>query len=424
VKLAAASKEFVVAGVYGRSDAYEAFLTAALVPALLVNLVSEAMSQALIPTFVRVRDREGREQAQLLLSNVLFSTTVLLGVGVLGIATLARRVIPLLGSHFSTAKIECTVHLVYGLVPLVFLAGLASICTVVLNATGRFGLPALAAIAGPLTIIAVVPFTRAFGIWPMVFATIVGASIQLFWVAVMMDRNGYRLAPRWHAPDEDTVSVARQYGPIFLSGLVASGGLLVDQAIVAMLPSGNVAALAYGCRFVGVVLALAGGSIASALTPVFAEMTACRDWEGCRKTLRTWGWISGGVTTLLAGALILSAHPLVRLAFQHGAFQQQDSIAVSQVLEMSAIQIPFFVLSRVFYRFLIAMRRSDLIFYCGLINLGLNIVLDLLLVRWMGVAGIALATSFWTASTLAFLSYCSWKVLSRSEQAVFPERVG
>ena len=81
---------------------------------------------------------------------------------------------------------------------------------------------------------------------------------------------------------------------------------------------------------------------------------------------------------------------------------------------MYAIQIPFFVTSRVYYRFLVAMRRTDLILYCGILNLGLDIALNLLLMRWFGVAGIALATSLWTVSTLFYLWYWSRKLLARA----------
>ena len=91
--------------------------------------------------------------------------------------------------------------------------------------------------------------------------------------------------------------------------------------------------------------------------------------------------------------------------FQHGAFGPGDTAVVATVLAMYAIQIPFFVTSRVFYRFLVAMRRTDLVLYCGVINLGLDIVLNLVLMRWYGVAGIALATSLWTVSTFLFLWY-------------------
>jgi putative peptidoglycan lipid II flippase len=60
------------------------------------------------------------------------------------------------------------------------------------------------------------------------------------------------------------------------------------------------------------------------------------------------------------------------------------------------------------------MRRTDLILYCGILTLGLDIVLNIILMRWFGVAGIALATSLWSISTFLFLWYWAWKLLPRS----------
>ncbi len=75
----------------------------------------------------------------------------------------------------------------------------------------------------------------------------------------MMDCHGYRFRLRWHGSHRATREVAHQYGPVLLSGVVASGGLLVDQSMAAMLPSGSVSALAYANRFVSVVLTLLAG---------------------------------------------------------------------------------------------------------------------------------------------------------------------
>src|SRR5580700_5449875 len=69
VKIAAMGKEFVVAGVFGRSDAMDAFLAAFLIPNLLINLIAESMNQALVPTLIKVRMRDGWERAQELLSS-------------------------------------------------------------------------------------------------------------------------------------------------------------------------------------------------------------------------------------------------------------------------------------------------------------------------------------------------------------------
>jgi putative peptidoglycan lipid II flippase len=116
--------------------------------------------------------------------------------------------------------------------------------------------------------------------------------------------------------------------------------------------------------------------------------------------------------------MIAGSRFLIRVTFQHGAFGPSDTNAVAPVLAMYAIQIPFVVCSRVFYRFLIAMRRTDVILYLGIVNLVLDIVLNLILMRLFGIAGIALATSLWTASTLFFLWYWTWKVLARQESEV------
>jgi putative peptidoglycan lipid II flippase len=120
------------------------------------------------------------------------------------------------------------------------------------------------------------------------------------------------------------------------------------------------------------------------------------------------------VSTPIALALIVGAHWLIRITFQHGVFGPADTLQVTPVLAMYAIQIPFFVSSRVFYRFLVAICRTDLIFYCGALNLALDVVLNLVLMRYFGVAGIALATSLWTVSTFFFLWYWSRKLLFAS----------
>ncbi|WP_348261424.1 lipid II flippase MurJ [Telmatobacter sp. DSM 110680] len=419
VKLAATAKEFTVAEAFGRSDALESFLAAALIPGLLINLISESMNQALVPSLMRVKEREGRESAQQLFSASMLCNIVILVASSLVMAISARYFIPLIASHFSTPKLNLAVRLFYGLLPAIVFSGIASNFAVVLNTEGRFAMPALAPIATPLAIMVAIPlFSGEAGVWAIVYATVIGSFISVVWMGSMLKANGYRAVPRWYGMTKSAREVAAQYGVVLLSGLVASGGLLVDQSMAAMLPAGSVSALVYAGRFVGVALTLLGGAASSAAAPLFSEMVVRNDWSGCRRSLRIWATASAVVTSLVAGALILAAHLLVRLTLQHGAFGAQDTSAVSRVLIMYALQIPFFVSSRVFYRFLLAMRRADLVFYCGLLNLVLDVALNLLLMRSMGVAGIALATSLWTVSTFVFLCYWSWKVLPCDGEAL------
>jgi putative peptidoglycan lipid II flippase len=412
VKIAATFKEFTVAGVYGRSDAMDAYLAAFLIPNLLINLISESMNQALVPTLIRVREHEGHERAQQLLSSAMLWVCLLLTAATLFMALAARGFFPLIASHFPPQKLALSIRLFYALLPVVLITGIATNCTAVLNTFDHFALLALAPVATPVAIILAALFLSGrCGIWAMVYATLAGALVHAGSVAWMMEVHGYRLRLFWHGTTEATREVARQYGPVLLSGVVASGGLLVDQSMAAMLPAGSVSALAYANRFVSVVITLLAGAVSAAVVPHFSRMIAHADWTGCRHTLRTWVRLTALVSTPIALALIAGSHLLIRTAFQHGVFSPADTALVTPVLAMYAIQIPFFVSSRVFYRFLVAMRRTDLIFYCGALNLALDVVLNLLLMRWYGVAGIALATSLWTVSTFVFLWYWTWKLL-------------
>jgi putative peptidoglycan lipid II flippase len=412
VKAVATLKEIAVAGVYGRSDDLDAFLAAALIPGLLINLISESMNQALVPTLVRVREQEGHDRAQQLLSSSMLWMCALLGAVSVGMAICARGFFPLIASHFQAEKMDLAVRLFYGLLPVVLITGVATNCTAVLNTLDRFALPALATVATPLAIIlGSLLLSERCGIWAMVYATLAGALVHAAVVVGMMDAQGYRFRLRWYGMTEATREVGRQYGPVLLSGVVASGGLLVDQSMAAMLPAGSVSALVYAGRFVSVVLTLLAGAVSTAVTPYFSRMIALRDWTGCRNTLRTWVWLTALVSVPIAAALIAGAHWLIRITLQHGAFGPHDTAVVTPVLALYALQIPFFVSSRVLYRFLVAMRRTDLILYCGILNLALDVVLNLILMRWFGVAGIALATSLWTVSTFFFLGYWTWKLL-------------
>jgi putative peptidoglycan lipid II flippase len=415
VKLVATFKEIAVASVYGRSDSIDAFLAAALIPGLLVNLISESMNQALVPTLVRVREQEGHERAQQLLSSSMLCMCVLLGAASAVMALAAHGFFPLIASNFPPSKLAFSIRLFYALLPIVLLTGVATNCTAVMNTLDRFSLPALApSVISISIIVCTLFFGNRAGIWAMVYATLAGTLLHALVVILMMERRGYRFRLRWYGVTTATREVAGQYGPVLLSSVVASGGLLIDQSMAAMLPSGSVSALVYANRFVSVVLTLLAGAVSTAVVPYFSRLIVHKDWTGCRHTLRTWVRVTAVVSVPCALVLAGGARSLVRVALQHGQFGPHDTTVVASVLAMYAIQIPFYVVSRVHYRFIVAMRRTDLILYCGIINLALDIVLNLVLMHWFDVAGIALATSLWTVSTFLYLRFWSRRLLAHA----------
>jgi putative peptidoglycan lipid II flippase len=79
--------------------------------------------------------------------------------------------------------------------------------------------------------------------------------------------------------------------------------------------------------------------------------------------------------------------------FERGRFSAADALVVGGVQRLYVLAIPFFAVGMLFSRFLAAAHRTDLLLLGNVGLLLTNIVLDALLVRWLGVGGIALATS-------------------------------
>ena len=393
--LASTAKELAVARWFGRGDALDAFLIAYLLPSFLVNLVAGSFNAAMIPTFIQVREREGKEAAQRLFSGVMVVSLVLLVAVSVVVGVLAPYFLPLLGSGFSAAKLMLTQRLLYALLPFIVLSGLAVAWTAILNAGEHFGLPALSAMLTPLSIIAFLFLLgKAWGIYTLAVGTVAGVALQAGVLGRLLKVRGVRLEPRWYGWDPSLRNVLGQYAPMLAGALLMGSTELVDQSMAAMLQPGSVAALNYARKIVSLFIVVGATPLGTAALPYFSQMVANQDWSGCRHTLRVYSRSILLVTVPITLGLVVFSHPLIRIVFQRGAFTAVDTGVVSRVQALLSLQIPFYILANLGVRLISALKRNWVLMAIAGVNMIVNIVFNLILMRYLGVAGIALSTSF------------------------------
>ncbi|OLD95299.1 MAG: murein biosynthesis integral membrane protein MurJ [Cyanobacteria bacterium 13_1_40CM_2_61_4] len=393
-KVGATAKELVVARWFGRGDVLDAFLIAFLLPSFFVNLVAGSFHLALIPTFIQVRETEGREAAQRLFSSVTaLSLGILVGLSIL-LGLTAPYYLRLLGSGFSPAKLALTRDLTYLLLPIIVLGGLEGILVAILNAEERFALPAfLPVVSSLLAVLSLFAAGKSLGIFALALGTVVGQAVETVVLLWALRRKGGWLGPRWTGMDPNMRQVVGQYAALVAGSLLMGSTNLVDQSMAAMLDPGSVAALNYANKLVSAISGTATLALSSAALPYFSQMVASQDWKGCRHTLKTYFLFSVAATVPVTLGLLLWSHPLIKILFQRGAFTERDTNVVSATQAMFAIQIPFYVLGILLTRVIASLKRNDLLMCGALINLTLDIILNLVLMKFFGVAGIALSTS-------------------------------
>jgi putative peptidoglycan lipid II flippase len=85
---------------------------------------------------------------------------------------------------------------------------------------------------------------------------------------------------------------------------------------------------------------------------------------------------------------------LIRIIYQRGAFTAVDTGVVSRVQALLSLQVPFYILTILGVRIISALKKNWVLMVNAGVNLVDNVVFNLILMRYLGVAGIALSTSF------------------------------
>ncbi len=387
-------RELVVANYFGRSDALDAYVTAYVLPLFIVNLVSKSFDVAVIPTFVEVRESEGAEVAQRLFSGALvWSLALLVTIAVL-LAAFAPYYLPWLASGFSSSKLLLTRKLLYFMLPLIVMSAVTVNGTALLNVGERFAMPALLPVLPPIGgLLCLIEFGKRWGIYSLAAGTVTGTALQAASLVVLARSHGVSLRPCWHGLDPKLRQVIGQYIPMVAGALLMGTTELVDQAMAAMLQPGSVAALGYARKIVNVLVVVGAIPLGAATLPYFSDMVAKRAWDACRHTLRTYTGLIFLVTVPITAGMVVFARPLVRILFQRGAFTAMDTTVVSHTEAWLALQVPFYLAGNMAVRLISALKRNGVLMLIAAVNTVLNAVLNWVLMKRYGVAGIALSTS-------------------------------
>jgi putative peptidoglycan lipid II flippase len=143
-------------------------------------------------------------------------------------------------------------------------------------------------------------------------------------------------------------------------------------------------------------------AVSAAVLPYLSRLSAREDFAELRRTVRIVVSVILLVALPVSVLVLCFSEELVRLVFQRGQFNAADTLLVARVQRMFVLQVPVFVSSIFFVRVLSALRRNDVLLYIAIGGVLTNAVLDYVLMQWLGVAGIALATSLvYVAAALA-----------------------
>jgi putative peptidoglycan lipid II flippase len=389
-KVAAAVKVAVTARYFGAGDELDAFLIAFLLPGFFVDTVAGTFTPSLVPELIRAR-AAGTAQ-RVVQSGLAMVLGAILPLALLLIVA-GPWIVPLLGSSFSADKVDLTVALLLSMLVWLPLGAFSATWRAVLNAHGNVALAAGVQMASPvLTMLFLFLGGARWGVYVLCAAVVVGSLAEFGILGFAVRRLGYSLRPSWTGWTGETLAIRAQYLPLLAGTLIVSGCGLVDQAVAGSLGTGSVSALSYGVKYAGVLIAIGGTGMATAVLPEFSRLVTLGRWTELRRALRVHVGVAMAVMVPVTAGFIVASEWIVRVTFQRGEFGPEEAALVTGIQQFSLLIVPFAVMLLIAQRLATALSATGLILRAGVAAMVANITGDVLLPRWFGVSGVALAS--------------------------------
>jgi putative peptidoglycan lipid II flippase len=353
-----------------------------------------AFASAFVPAYSKALASDGEEVADLLAADAM----AVLAAGALAVTVVAELTMPWLmyaiAPGFHGAKHDLAVRLTQIMMPYLPCMAIYAHLSGVLNGRNRFILSAAAPILLNLwTLLAVWPAHNTlqaayFASWGVIVAGISQAAL-LWWGVRHSGANVDIRRPRLTPAIKALIGLA-------VPGAIAASAFQVNVFISSMLVSqvnGARTWLTVCDRLYMLPQSLVGVAIGVALLPRLSRRVHAGDKVGSHAAIDEAVVFSLALSLPAAAALVAMPYFLIDGLYTRGEFTHFDAHATAQALQQYGWGVPAFVLSQLFSRVFFASQDTRTPMRYALVSVAVNIAAGVTLFHFVGVGGIAAATS-------------------------------
>lgn len=394
-------RDMALAALFSRTIT-DAWTAAFRLPNLFRRLLGEgSLSVSFIPVFVEAR-MDSKERAQQLANGfytlLLLFLAVLTALGILFAEPVMRL---LLDSGYSPEKLEITVRMARIMFGFTFFITTYAYFMGILNALGKFALPAL---APTLFNVAMITSTLLPGSWfpfegdGLAWGVLIGGALQTVILVPALARLGAMPRLQWRGLNEDMRRVLRN----MLPGLLGMGLLqfttIVNLKYASGLGEGAISYIYWADRLLELPLSLVSVSLGTALLPTLAALWSQGQKQQMSDTANYYLRLNLFVAVPAALGLYYLALPIVEVLFMRGEFTGADAEQTATVLRVYSVILVSTSCVRVLVPAYYATKNTWFPAVVSAVSLVAHIALAPLLMRESGLDG--LVTSALISATL------------------------
>lgn len=396
-------KDIVLSYYYGASSISDVYLISLTIPTGIFAFVGAAISTGFIPMYSKIEKIEGSLEAEKYTSNLINIILLICTVIIIIAYIFSEQIVRAFASGFEGEVLELTINFTrIGLLQ-IYAMGIIYIFNGFLQIKKNYIVPALIALPlNFLTIFSII-ISYNYGILYLAIGTLLATFSQLIFLVPFIVKKKFEYSLFVDIKDKNIKNMAKIALPVIIGASVNEINILIDRTIASNIVEGGISALTYANKLNQFFQGIFVVTIATVIYPEISRMAAEKNLKGVRNTLRT--AILGVIIFIIpvtVGTMFFSKQ-VVSFLFGRGAFDEQAVSLTSIALFFYSLGMIGFGLREILSRAFYAIQDTKTPMLNGIVGMFVNIVLNIVLSKYLGLGGLALATSFSALITVLLL---------------------
>lgn len=387
-------KSLIIATYYGTSAELDTYFLALAPFNLILGIVAGAIQATLIPKYLELSIKKGKQYALSFLISFLFyiMSGVALIIGVFWWKTSFWA--SYLGTGFSIHQVTLMASFLRITTLLLVFAVFNTFGIALFNAHQRFSLSAsLPLVGGIFSVVYILSF-RDQGVVSLLYGLALGMGIQSCLIGGLVRYCfadcSFTFFSLRHPEIRHTGKVL---SPLILGGMLGHTNIIIDQIMASMLPAGSISALQYANRLHSVLTQMFVMVVSNAALPFFAQQVAQHDLQALKATFFQVAKRTLLFLLPLSFIILFFGNTFVKIAFQRGAFSAHSTIATAGAWKAYTLGLPVMAVGILATKIFNSLQENTILMYISAGSIVLNIGLNWLFMSWWGHIGIASSTS-------------------------------
>ncbi|QAT41895.1 murein biosynthesis integral membrane protein MurJ [Aminipila luticellarii] len=412
-------RELVMANYFGTSYIVDAFAMSNTILNLLFGGLIVAITSAYMPLYSKVVAQRGSEEGEILTSqaiNLLLCVTLILSL--IGIV-FSDQIIAVCAGGFTGETARLASYYIKVIFSYIIFSSITGIFEPYLQYRGIFIPQIISGYFISFSSAIVIVISAYTSYYYIAYGMLIGNVLRFLCVSAVAKKNGYRHRATLSLKGEAS-GVLSLALPIFLGSSVDSISKFIDRTLASHLREGSIAALNYANLIDNMIIIVTITVISTLIYPKLTQAYAVHDNTGFNKLVS----VGCNLVVMIAipcslGAMLYSRQ-IIQIVYERGAFGSGATAMTVGAFFFYSMGLLFVAMNQFLTKVYYSMHNMKVPMILGMVSVGFNIVLNLILIGPMQHEGLALASSVASGFNMCLLFfYMKYKY---SDIIIFPSK--